>query len=255
MRDRILAALDAIAWDKLDHAERLDLVRVYEVLLNRFGRPDEKTAARLIARFDAHYPAASLELNVELAQLLVFLEAPGRRGQDGRSAPAHQTQEEQVDYGRDLRVLKTGWTPELRKAYFQWLAKATAYKGGNSFRGLYEQHPARRTGESQRRGEGRVRGAAGRAGAGDAPTPVPNRSFVKNWTLDELVPLVESGLKGRDYDRGRAVICRDPLLFLSPLQRRRRRIGARSIGRGRPLQHARPAGSDRATEQGDQRPI
>jgi putative heme-binding domain-containing protein len=29
--------------------------------------------------------------------------------------------------------------------------------------------------------------------------------LVKNWTLDELVPLVEGGLKGRDYDRGRAL--------------------------------------------------
>ena len=29
------------------------------------------------------------------------------------------------------------------------------------------------------------------------------RSFIKNWTLDELVPLVETGLKDRDYKRGR----------------------------------------------------
>ena len=33
----------------------------------------------------------------------------------------------------------------------------------------------------------------------------PERKFVKKWTLDELVPMVESGLKGRDYDRGRAM--------------------------------------------------
>ena len=31
----------------------------------------------------------------------------------------------------------------------------------------------------------------------------PERKFVKKWALDELVPMVESGLKERDYDRGR----------------------------------------------------
>ncbi len=33
----------------------------------------------------------------------------------------------------------------------------------------------------------------------------PERRFVKKWTLDELVPMVENGLKGRDFDHGRAM--------------------------------------------------
>src|SRR5213075_2100255 len=33
----------------------------------------------------------------------------------------------------------------------------------------------------------------------------PPRPFVKKWTLDELLPLVESGLKKRDFDHGRAM--------------------------------------------------
>jgi putative heme-binding domain-containing protein len=33
-----------------------------------------------------------------------------------------------------------------------------------------------------------------------SPGPGP---FVKNWTTDELVPLVDKGLVGRDYSRGR----------------------------------------------------
>ncbi len=48
-RDQILAALDRIAWNSLSVAQQLDLIRVYQVVLNRFGRPDASTARRLIS--------------------------------------------------------------------------------------------------------------------------------------------------------------------------------------------------------------
>ena len=32
-----------------------------------------------------------------------------------------------------------------------------------------------------------------------------DRPFVKEWTLDELTPALETGMKGRDYDRGRVL--------------------------------------------------
>ena len=32
-----------------------------------------------------------------------------------------------------------------------------------------------------------------------------DRPFVKEWTLDELAPALETGLKDRDYDRGRVL--------------------------------------------------
>ena len=47
-----------------------------------------------------------------------------------REAP---TQEEQIEYARSLRMLKSGWTPDLRTEYFQWFVKAANYKGGSSF--------------------------------------------------------------------------------------------------------------------------
>jgi putative heme-binding domain-containing protein len=45
-------------------------------------------------------------------------------------APA---QEEQMQYARSIRMLKAGWTPELRAAYFEWFLKAANYRGGASF--------------------------------------------------------------------------------------------------------------------------
>ena len=42
-------------------------------------------------------------------------------------------EEEQIEYARSLRILKTGWTTELRVAYFNWFLKAANYRGGRSF--------------------------------------------------------------------------------------------------------------------------
>ena len=68
--------------------------------------------------------------------MLVYLEAPDAAAKTVALLGPAPTQEEQIDYAQALRVLKTGWTPALRKAYFSWFVKAAEYKGGNSFRGF-----------------------------------------------------------------------------------------------------------------------
>ena len=67
LRDQIMAALDKLAWDKLNRDQQLDLMRVYEVVLNRFGHPGEDCRKNLIARFDPYYPARDRDLNTESA--------------------------------------------------------------------------------------------------------------------------------------------------------------------------------------------
>ena len=88
LRRRIFGALDRIPWEILGHAERVDLLRVYQVVLNRFGPLDQTGADRLARWFNSYYPSRSRELNSELAQLLVYLQAPRRRAQDRRAPRA-----------------------------------------------------------------------------------------------------------------------------------------------------------------------
>jgi len=207
LRDQILAALSRIDWEKLDHARQLDLLRVYEVVLNRFGRPDEKITGSVVARLDAHYPAKSRELNAELVQLLVFLEAPDAASKTVALLDKALTQEEQLDYAKALRVLKTGWTPELHKAFASWFVKAAGYKGGNSFRGFVsniKRDTIANLSESKKAEI--VPLIEAQTAETAAAAPVANRPFVKSWTLDELASLVSpAALKGRDYDRGRTM--------------------------------------------------
>jgi putative heme-binding domain-containing protein len=204
LRDRILAALDGIDWDRLDEGRRLDLVRVYQVALNRFGRPDDAAVSRLIGRLEPYYPARSRELNAEMSQVLIYLQAPSAAARTIALLEHAPTREEQIDYARHLRLLKAGWTPELHRAFFSWFVKAATFKGGNSFPGFMKN--IRRDAEANLSDaeKAELRPILEAAPAPSAPSAaVAERKFVKKWTLDELVPMVESGLKGRDYDHGR----------------------------------------------------
>jgi putative heme-binding domain-containing protein len=201
----ILAALGRIDWTKLTDSQRIDLLRVYAVALNRMGPPEKAGQEELIAKFDALYPAKGRELNAELCNLLVYLEAPSVAEKTLKLLAAAPTQEEQIDYARALRVLKTGWTPEQRKEYFTWFLKAATYKGGNSLKGFFrimkDDAVATLTPEEKMA----LKPVLEAAPETQTVAIAPPRPFVKKWTLEELAPLVEKKLAHRDFDRGRTL--------------------------------------------------
>src|SRR6266851_5338010 len=201
----ILEALDRFDWEKLTYSLQLDLLRVYAVLFNRLGKPDETTREKLTAHFDPHFPSKSRELNADLCQLLVYLEAPDVAAKSLKLMAEAPTQEEQMEYAKSLRVLKTGWTQPQRSQYFAWLRKATHYKGGASLRGFLNimlDHAIASLSEAEKTAllKTTLRGLM------DAPNPLSPfptkaggdsskpRPFVKEWKLDELAPIVEKGL-------------------------------------------------------------
>ena len=222
---KILAALGRIDWDKLDYARKLDLARVYAVALHRFGKPDSSVVADLTSRFDARFPGKGRELNVELANLLVFLEAPSAPAKIVPMMENAPTQEEQMDLARTIRVATVGWTPELRRAYFSWFSRAGDFKGGPSLGGFLNniKTDAIATLSPAEKAELKPILDAPPRSKGTTAATSATRAFVKNWTLDELVPVVETGLKSkRDFDRGRSLLRRDVLLRLPSLRQRGR---------------------------------
>jgi putative heme-binding domain-containing protein len=203
LKEPILAALERIDWRKLSDTQQLDLLRVYAVLFNRMGWPERTARARLIQRFDPLFPAKGRELNAELGQLLVYLEAPGIATKLLKLMAEAPTQEEQIEYARSLRVLETGWTPAQRAEYFSWYLRAANYRGGASLQGFLRLMKADAVATLTDREKEELRPVL--VAKPLAPTPVVGkpRPLVKQWKLDELVPLVEKGLTKRDFDRGR----------------------------------------------------
>jgi putative heme-binding domain-containing protein len=206
VKGQILGSLDKLSWDGLSTPQRIDLVRVYSVLFNRMGRPDAATTARLIARFDAAYPAKSRDLNVELCNLLVYLGDPDVASKTIDLIAKAPTQEEQIDLARPLRVLKTGWTPALRKAYFTWLVKSTGFKGGASFGGFLANIKRDALATLSESEKAELKPILDAPAATAKAAVIAPRPHVKDWTLDELTPIVDAGLKQkRDFDRGRSL--------------------------------------------------
>lgn len=203
LRDQILEALGRIDWKTLDDPRRLDLLRVYQVVLNRFGRPDDSGVAKIVQKLDPVYPNSNRYINVEVIQVLVFLQADTAARKIVALLERAPTQQEQIEYARALRVLKTGWTPELRRAYFSWFPKADAYRGGNSFRGFMANIKNDALALLTLAEKTALKPILEAKPAPSADPAAAARPIVKNWTLDELVPMVESGLKNRDYARGR----------------------------------------------------
>ncbi len=206
MRDKLLAAVSSIDVAKLGLTHQLTLVRTTQIILNRFGRPDNAGVQQLIAQFDPLFPSDSYELNWLLCETLAWLQSPTVAEKAIALIQAAPTQEEQVQYARSIRMLTVGWTPELRTAYFEWFLKAANYKGGASFEKFIQfirDDAVASLNESEKASMAEllarkpVKKSAlenlGEVFAGRTPT---------EWTLEELSASARSGLKHRDFKKG-----------------------------------------------------
>ena len=200
----ILKSLDRLDWKSLTVPQKLAMMRVYTICFDRFGPPDLQTREELIKKFSPLLPAKATSLNSELAQMLVYLQAPTAAAKIVALLKEAPTQEEQIDYAKSLRLLETGWTPELRKTYFSWFTRAAGYRGGASFslfvQNIRKDALARLTPEEKVALKPILEAKPATSGTPFAAKPRPQ---IKDWTMEHLVPLLEKKLKNRDYDNGR----------------------------------------------------
>ncbi len=134
----LLEALEKMNWQALSAERQLAYVRTLEIVFNRFGKPDDETTKRFVAKLDAGFPAKSFDLNWLLCETLVFLESPTVAEKGMRLINQAPSQEEQIEYARSLRMLKSGWTKQTRSEYLNWFLKAANFRGGSSFEKFIE---------------------------------------------------------------------------------------------------------------------
>ncbi|WP_153556825.1 c-type cytochrome [Roseimaritima sediminicola] len=207
MRDELISAVLRIDMQQLDTTTQLTLQRTLQVILNRFGRPDDATVQKLTTALDPLFPAKTAELNWLLCETLAWLESPTVAAKAMAMIAAAPTQEEQVQYARSIRMLQSGWTDELKTAYFEWFLKAANYRGGASFEKFIQfirDDAVASLTESEKESlkeilaKKPVKKSAlenlGEIFAGRAET---------QWTLDELSQAASTGLKHRDFLNGR----------------------------------------------------
>jgi putative heme-binding domain-containing protein len=136
----LLERLTQFPFNKLSEEQQLMKLRTIELSFARQGRPSAELAKKEIADLDPFYPSSSRNVNFELSQLLIYLEASDVVEKTLALLDAAPTQEEQIHYVFHLRSLKSGWTRAQREHYFGWFARqhegstrAATYATGPSY--------------------------------------------------------------------------------------------------------------------------
>jgi putative heme-binding domain-containing protein len=228
-----LNALDRLDWAKLDKQQQLNWLRAVGVIFARTGEPDAVSKQKVIAKIDGSFPAKDDFLNRELCRMLSYLQAPGivartltlmdtagpspapdwldlakRNASYGKTVEAmiaNLPPAQVIHYVYCLRVVKGPWHADERKRFFAWIAKLSGNSGGESYAGfitdLRKQTLATCTSEEREWIE--------KLDIGAPPNPFANLPKIvgpgREWTIDEVVKLAESGLEGRDKSRGKDI--------------------------------------------------
>lgn len=222
-QEPILSSLDRLAQKGLNEEQMVTAVRVLQLSMSRLGRPNDELSEAIVASVNPRFPSGRPHLDRELAQVLIYLHAPNIVERCLALVKASPVFEEQVYYIFHLRNLKTGWTRAQREEYFGWLnanAKRSEarhpaplvnffteagreYNDGASYPKFIAniKNNAMVALSDAERGE-LAAVIAGQKAAIPAATPAP-RSFVKEWTTGEFLPLLDDlGKGGRNYKRG-----------------------------------------------------
>lgn len=200
-----LQTLTSIAWDQLSTDQQIDLLRAYGLVAIRLGGITPAEANPILAQIGVQFPTGNNEVDRELAQVLVYLKAPGALSkvvQELRSSPS---QENQIHYAMTLRNADVDWNPELRRQYFEWFNDMRSARGGMSFGGFIEN--IKKAGLKQLPDDAKQRLA-------DVITPpknsvaadsAPQRPLVKKWKVDDLLDSVANEERVPDFEQGKAI--------------------------------------------------
>jgi putative heme-binding domain-containing protein len=205
LQPRMIAALDRLNWSQLSQPQQLELLRAYGLAFARMGKPSASIAAPVISKLDALFPSSEVAFNRELSALLVYLEAPKAVSRTVKLLETSPVQEEQIWCAYVLRTAQTGWASlDERKAYFDWFHRATELRGGHSFAPYLRHMKEEAIGHLSADDKLALAEVLKDKPAAAGPV-LPPRPFVKNYTMDELLPVVQAGLKGRNFERGRTM--------------------------------------------------
>jgi putative heme-binding domain-containing protein len=238
----IINSLYNVNYAALTASQQLDVLRAYELIFARFGMPEAAQKKKLIALFDAQYPANTNDFNKALSKLLVFLEAPSvlpktlvlmdKKEEKNPNDDLAMSSEDLIlrnpQYGLDIAKMlekmpepqqtylaimlskaEKGWNPEMREKYFAWYRKAFSYRGGNSYIGFIDKarnFALKNVSKGKRKYYDELSG-------GDLLTDSGNdlersdypKGPGKNYQLKDMDTLFAAELKNRNFKTGKSM--------------------------------------------------
>jgi putative heme-binding domain-containing protein len=218
----LLGALGEISKD-LTPEQKFEAVRILEVALTRMGRPNDEVREGIVNTVNPLFPSKNALLDREIAQVLLYLDAPDIVERCLAKVRDAETFEEQMYYIFHLRTIKTGWTRAQREEYFQWFnrpheganskhpAQTVAwfteagrdYSDGSSFPKFLANAKADAVAALSDQERGELASVIAGKPADSKPAPAPVKAFVKEWKVADLVDSLDQVSHGRNFKRGK----------------------------------------------------
>jgi len=232
-RDSVINALDRIDFSLLDEQGQLSLLRAYGLVFIRLGEPDEEIRQRLVAKLSPFYPSAtrSYPINAELSQLLVYLRDPAvvkktlalmdRLGPESvpdwvdltsrsdlyggtiQSMMSNMPPTQAIYFAFVLRNVKSGWTLEERRKYFNFFLDAANHPGGMSYSGFLSQIRDDAIASCSQVERTLLEQIVSQSLTAEPVQATPPKGPGRNWTKAEALAALRDGLDDRDLGQGR----------------------------------------------------
>ncbi len=200
-----IALLSSIRWSEMNDTMKLELCRAYQILFVRMGRCTDADSAKVINQLGKNFNEGHNVplVNRELCQVLLYLRAPGAVARSVELMRNSPSADDQIHYAISLREVDSGWTDELRKAYFQWFFDIASARGGESFGGFITN--IRKAAISKLSDEDKAKLGeliTAEPTSKDPAAELAARPMVKEWSVDELLASTETP-KPADFANGK----------------------------------------------------
>ncbi|MEY5026412.1 MAG: hypothetical protein RLZZ244_1940, partial [Verrucomicrobiota bacterium] len=234
LQPQLLESLSRLDYKKIDPALRLPLLRAWQLAFTRMGKPAPEVCAKLAKKLDPLFPQKDASENRELLQLLVFLDSNTvvskavammqTLGDDHEeiastsllsrnshyatavaATSASRPNKQQIAFAYTLRNATAGWTPELRKEFFGWFPKTGPWKGGNSFAKFIQNIRNDALEKVTDAAERLALDELSKKPAAQLANLVMPKGPGKAYSIDDIVELTKGGLKGRNFEQGKAM--------------------------------------------------
>lgn len=195
--------LSGIAWKDLAEQGKIDLLRAYALIAIRLGEFTEQQTKTLRRQIAGQFPTGDNNVDRELSQMLVYLKVPEATAKIVAAMKESPSQENQIYYALTLRGATEGWDDSTYRDYFGWFNEMQTARGGMSFGGFLKNIKTaalENLSDATKKKLADVLAAPKVEEVATAP-----RTFVKTWTVDELVSSVSDSSRTPDYKNGRDV--------------------------------------------------
>ena len=227
----VLTALNQLDWSQLNRQQRLTAARVYQLACVRLGQPSGDLQAATRQRLAALFPAHDAELDVELAQLLIYFKSPSvvaktldlmasydnepvpdwselakrNRGYGGtvQRMMDNMPPMRAINLAFHLRNATDGWTLADRERYFKFFLTAAKHPGGNSYAKFLTQFRDDALKISSPAEKVVLDPIAGQSLVAAPIQSTPPKGPGRKWTRNEALQLLSTPLSKRNYDAGR----------------------------------------------------